>query len=162
MSPSLPFSFCRRQVSNHCSLFRYLFRYLFSSSSATDEPSSDASLAPLPDMRIDCLASSIAVTLLPNQQHFAGLIYPKGLATNSSCMIEYDLLPSSNSNLTYHLPLRSCNTMSNDLVRLLLFFLSAIVVTLFHSSDIVNRRFAIGSHVLSAFFIVLFLTFVRI
>ena len=71
------------------------------------------------DIHIDCLSSSIVITLLTEGEQFSGLIYPKGLATNSSCMAEYDLTSKIGvNNVTYHLPLRSCNTMSNDLVSL--------------------------------------------
>ncbi|RWS31485.1 uncharacterized protein B4U80_04398 [Leptotrombidium deliense] len=51
------------------------------------------------------------VTLNSNA-HFNGMIYPKGLSKNSTCMVEYN----SVDNLTYVLPLRSCNTMSTDVV----------------------------------------------
>ena len=44
--------------------------------------------------------------------NFNGMIYPKGLATNSTCMVEYKHVDS----VTYLLPLRACNTMSADVV----------------------------------------------
>ncbi|UYV71210.1 hypothetical protein LAZ67_8002193 [Cordylochernes scorpioides] len=39
------------------------------------------------------------------------MVYPQGLAKNSTCMAEYDHLGSG---IVYTLPLRSCNTMSHD------------------------------------------------
>ncbi|XP_054162807.1 cuticlin-1-like [Oppia nitens] len=61
------------------------------------------------DVHIECNSNDILVTLsAPNS--FNGMIYPKGLSKNSSCMTEY----KSTSNITYKLPLRSCNTMSTD------------------------------------------------
>jgi hypothetical protein len=41
------------------------------------------------------------------------MIYPKGLSKNSSCMSEFI---HQRSPVRYRLPLRSCNTMSTDLV----------------------------------------------
>ncbi|RWS17609.1 uncharacterized protein B4U79_06036 [Dinothrombium tinctorium] len=65
--------------------------------------------AALSDVHIECNSYSITVTL-KGASHFNGMIYPKGLSKNSSCMVEYN----SSSNITYVLPLRSCNTMSSD------------------------------------------------
>ncbi|KAI1280852.1 Cuticlin-1 [Halotydeus destructor] len=59
-------------------------------------------------VHIECNSNSIMVTL--NSDNFNGMIYPKGLSKNSSCMIEYTHV----SNVTYTLPLRACNTMSAD------------------------------------------------
>jgi hypothetical protein len=61
------------------------------------------------DVHIECNSNDIMVTLsAPNS--FNGMIYPKGLSKNSTCMVEY----TSVSNISYKLPLRSCNTMSTD------------------------------------------------
>ncbi|XP_074598909.1 cuticlin-1-like [Brevipalpus obovatus] len=60
------------------------------------------------DVHIECNSNNIMVTI--NTSSFHGLIYPKGLSQNSSCMVEYN----SHDNVTYVLPLRSCNTMSAD------------------------------------------------
>lgn len=63
------------------------------------------------DINIECNSNDIMVTLnTPN--NFNGMIYPKGLSKNSSCMVEY----TSVNNITYKLPLRSCNTMSTNVV----------------------------------------------
>ncbi|XP_053208386.1 cuticlin-1-like [Panonychus citri] len=61
------------------------------------------------DVHIECKSNNIAVTINTSST-FNGMIYPKGLSTNSSCMIEFN----SQDNVTYVLPLRSCNTMSTD------------------------------------------------
>jgi len=62
------------------------------------------------DVHIECNSNDIVVTLSAGHS-FNGMIYPKGLSKNSSCMSEYW---STASNITYKLPLRSCNTMSTD------------------------------------------------
>lgn len=72
-------------------------------------PLIDSNTIPDP-VHIECNSNSIMVTL--NSKDFNGMIYPKGLSTNSSCMIEYNQV----SNVTYVLPLRACNTMSADVV----------------------------------------------
>lgn len=62
------------------------------------------------DIQIECNSDNIVVTLSTNHG-FNGMIYPKGLSKNSSCMTEYH---QTSANITYFLPLRSCNTMSSD------------------------------------------------
>ena len=48
---------------------------------------------------------------------FNGIVYPAGLGSNSSCLREY---VSERGDLQYTLPLRGCNTMSNDNVSIYL------------------------------------------
>jgi len=62
------------------------------------------------DVHIECNSNDIMVTL-NTLSAFNGMIYPKGLSKNSSCMVEYT---ANTQNVTYVLPLRSCNTMSAD------------------------------------------------
>lgn len=62
------------------------------------------------DIQIECNSNNIMVTLQTNQG-FNGMIYPKGLSKNSTCMKEFHQF---SSNITYYLPLKSCNTMSTD------------------------------------------------
>lgn len=62
------------------------------------------------DINIDCNSNNIEVTV-NTPANFNGMIYPKGLSKNSSCMVEYR---DAGSHVTYTLPLRSCNTMSTD------------------------------------------------
>lgn len=63
-------------------------------------------------MNIECNSNNIQVTLdAPND--FNGMIYPKGLSKNSTCMAEYT---NVRDKIVYTLPLRSCNTMSTDVV----------------------------------------------
>lgn len=62
------------------------------------------------DIQIECNSDNIVVTLVTNHG-FNGMIYPKGLSKNSTCMTEYH---QTSANITYYLPLRSCNTMSMD------------------------------------------------
>lgn len=83
----------------------FLSRQVFLQSSPT---SADHSASDL--VQIECNSNNIIVTL--NSRNFNGMIYPKGLSKNSSCMVEYSQVDS----VTYILPLRSCNTMSADVV----------------------------------------------
>lgn len=62
------------------------------------------------DIQIECNSDNIVVTLNTNHG-FNGMIYPKGLSKNSTCMMEYH---QTAPNITYYLPLKSCNTMSSD------------------------------------------------
>lgn len=62
------------------------------------------------DIQIECNSDNIVVTINTNHG-FNGMIYPKGLSKNSTCMMEYH---QTAPNITYYLPLRSCNTMSSD------------------------------------------------
>jgi hypothetical protein len=65
------------------------------------------------DLRIDCNSNEIWVAVKTLSGIFNGMIYPKGLSKNSSCMAEFI---HQRSPVRYRLPLRSCNTMSTDLV----------------------------------------------
>lgn len=95
-----------------------------------------------PTIRIQCLSGSMLITIkdAPSSGHdnsiFSGMIYPKGLSKNSSCLTEYRYnLRCAHSNqliyfflncsnfcrnhdgpLKYKLPLRSCNTMPQETV----------------------------------------------
>lgn len=62
------------------------------------------------DVNIECNSNNIQVTL-EAPADFNGMIYPKGLSKNSSCMAEYS---NVHDKVVYTLPLRSCNTMSTD------------------------------------------------
>ncbi len=67
------------------------------------------------DVRVSCNSEDMTLTISTLVDSFNGMIYPKGLSKNSSCMTEYI---RQEKDLIYILPLRSCNTMSTDLVRL--------------------------------------------
>lgn len=69
------------------------------------------------DVRIDCNSNEIAVSIggdvgVDAHSMFDGMVYPRGLSKNSSCLAEYR---RHRGPLRYRLPLRSCNTMSTDL-----------------------------------------------
>ncbi|KAH8254083.1 hypothetical protein KR032_008341 [Drosophila birchii] len=69
-----------------------------------------------PSVRIKCLSGSMLITIKdapPNHETglFSGMIYPKGLSKNSTCLSEYRDHVGS---LRYKLPLRSCNTMPKE------------------------------------------------
>ena len=61
------------------------------------------------DVRVSCNSDDITLTISTLVDSFNGLIYPKGLSKNSTCMSEYI---AEDGDLTYVLPLRSCNTMA--------------------------------------------------
>jgi len=63
------------------------------------------------NVQVACNSESIRVTLNVSTDFFNGMIYPKGLSKNSSCMAEYI---QQEGEISYELPLRSCNTMSTD------------------------------------------------
>lgn len=63
-------------------------------------------------VRILCNSNDIVVSIETNAA-FNGMIYPKGLSKNSSCMAEFR---EQNSPVLYKLPLKSCSTMSSEMV----------------------------------------------
>ncbi|KAL7639351.1 UNVERIFIED_CONTAM: hypothetical protein RMT77_009852 [Armadillidium vulgare] len=63
------------------------------------------------DVRIFCNSNDIVLSIDASSV-FNGMIYPKGLSKNSSCMSEYK---DQKSPILYKLPLKSCNTMSAEL-----------------------------------------------
>ncbi|EZA55083.1 hypothetical protein X777_04550, partial [Ooceraea biroi] len=64
-------------------------------------------------VQIECASESIIVRIsTEGNTDFYGLVYPRGLSKNSSCLQEYRSQPTP---ITYNLPLRSCNTMPTEL-----------------------------------------------
>ncbi|CAG5092139.1 Similar to cut-1: Cuticlin-1 (Caenorhabditis elegans) [Cotesia congregata] len=75
--------------------------------------SSNATVAVASTVRIECASESIIVHIsTEGNTDFHGLVYPRGLSKNSSCLQEYKSQPAP---ITYRLPLRSCNTMPTEL-----------------------------------------------
>ncbi|KAK7792144.1 hypothetical protein R5R35_000412 [Gryllus longicercus] len=65
------------------------------------------------DVRVECASEHMRVAVRTRAgAAFSGLIYPRGLSKNSSCLAEFVHSPSP---VSYRLPLRSCNTMSSEL-----------------------------------------------
>ena len=62
---------------------------------------------------VKCNSEDITITVTTIGDQFNGMIYPKGLSKNSTCMTPYI---QANSTVDYVLPLRSCNTMNTDVV----------------------------------------------
>ncbi|XP_076053559.1 cuticlin-3-like isoform X2 [Oratosquilla oratoria] len=62
-------------------------------------------------VRIFCNSNDIVVSI-DTVTDFNGMIYPKGLSKNSSCMTEF---VEQTTPVLYKLPLKSCNTMSTEL-----------------------------------------------
>lgn len=67
------------------------------------------------DVRVSCNSEDITLTISTYIDYFNGMIYPKGLSKNSTCMSEYI---QERGAIVYSLPLRSCNTMNTDVVRI--------------------------------------------
>lgn len=69
-----------------------------------------------PTVRIQCMSGSMLITIKdapPSHENglFSGMVYPKGLSKNSTCLSEYR---DHQGPLRYKLPLRSCNTMPQE------------------------------------------------
>ena len=78
---------------------------------------------------MSCNSEDITVTLTTFGEEFNGLIYPKGLSKNSTCMTEYK--QTDGLDVKYLLPLRSCNTMNVEVVNLSYKFLLLLLLLLF-------------------------------
>lgn len=63
------------------------------------------------DVRVFCNSHDITISIMTETKTFNGMIYPKGLSKNSTCMTEYI---KADGPVNYTLPLRSCNTMNTD------------------------------------------------
>lgn len=81
---------------------------------AANIPSSPATSIPdvAQDVRIDCNSEEIVVSVSTRSGRFNGMIYPRGLSKNSSCLVEWR---QQDTPVRYSLPLRGCNTMSTEL-----------------------------------------------
>merc|ERR1711971_904799 len=76
------------------------------------------------DVGVLCNSEDITLTLRVSTDTFNGMIYPKGLSKNSTCMTEYI---QQEGLITYVLPLRSCNTMSTDVEEGMEYFNTVVV-----------------------------------
>jgi len=76
------------------------------------------------DVGVLCNSEDITLTLTLTTDTFNGMIYPKGLSKNSTCMTEYI---QQEGLIRYTLPLRSCNTMSTDVVEGVEYFNTVVV-----------------------------------
>jgi len=77
------------------------------------------------DVRVSCNSEDITITLSTYGEEFNGLIYPKGLSKNSTCMTEYKQVDGTT--VKYSLPLRSCNTMNIEVVNGIEYFNTIVV-----------------------------------
>uniref|UniRef100_A0A336MZ58 CSON003393 protein n=2 Tax=Culicoides sonorensis TaxID=179676 RepID=A0A336MZ58_CULSO len=68
-----------------------------------------------PNVRIQCMSGFMVITIkdAPSTEdgYFSGMIYPKELSKNSTCMAEFH---NHEGALKYKLPLRSCSTMPQE------------------------------------------------
>jgi len=76
------------------------------------------------DVGVLCNSEDITLTLTVTTDFFNGMIYPKGLSKNSTCMTEYI---QQEGVIKYTLPLRSCNTMSTDVLDGVEYFNTVVV-----------------------------------
>jgi len=76
------------------------------------------------DVGVLCNSEDITLTLTVTTDTFNGMIYPKGLSKNSTCMTEYI---QQEGLVRYTLPLRSCNTMSTDVIDGVEYFNTVVV-----------------------------------
>lgn len=76
---------------------------------------------------VKCNSEDITITVTTVGDHngqFNGMIYPKGLSKNSTCMTPY---VKANSTVDYVLPLRSCNTMNTDVAHGVEYFNTIVI-----------------------------------
>ncbi|XP_059483697.1 uncharacterized protein LOC132201508 [Neocloeon triangulifer] len=92
-------------------------------------PSPNEVVEALDTVRVECANDEMLVTIIPANSpaptpshasrlglvaepgQFSGMVYPRGLTKNSSCLVEFVRVVGP---LSYRLPLSYCNTMSND------------------------------------------------
>lgn len=70
-----------------------------------------------PSVRIQCMSGFMLITIKDapstDEGYFSGMIYPKELSKNSTCLAEFH---NHEGQLKYKLPLRSCSTMPQETV----------------------------------------------
>ncbi|XP_014262294.1 uncharacterized protein LOC106674207 [Cimex lectularius] len=66
----------------------------------------------MPEVRVACRSEHMTITVDSTTGLFDGMIYPRGLGRNSSCMTLYS---NALGPVTYELPLSACNTMSSNM-----------------------------------------------
>lgn len=97
-------------------ILKFLFFFSYFLLSFTE----NVHLSKEPTVRIQCLSGFMIIKIddapLNNDGYFSGMVYPKGLSKNSTCLTEYR---DHKGSLKYKLPLRSCNTMPMESVRYL-------------------------------------------
>ncbi|XP_050426524.1 cuticlin-4 [Adelges cooleyi] len=93
-------------------LFSWAVWCISAQDNTINEPLSDLDDDMSKDITIECNNKEIRVNIDTTSKSFTGIVYPKGLAKNSSCMAEFN---HQKSPVVYRLPLRSCNTMSTYL-----------------------------------------------
>jgi len=90
-----------------------------------DDQTADKKKDVVKEVKVQCNSEDITVTVgILGENAFNGMIYPKGLSKNSSCMTEYIQAEHS---VDYVIPLRSCNTMSTEVIDGLEYFNTIVV-----------------------------------
>ncbi|CAH1163810.1 unnamed protein product [Phaedon cochleariae] len=77
-----------------------------------NEPSTTSAPEATSDIRVECNSDEILLKINTRSGRFNGMIYPRGLSKNSSCLGEW---VQKKVPIEYTLPLRGCNTMSTEL-----------------------------------------------
>ncbi|CAH1108524.1 unnamed protein product [Psylliodes chrysocephalus] len=75
-------------------------------------PSSTSTPEVASDVRVQCNNDEIVVSIATSSGKFNGMIYPRGLSKNSTCLGEWI---QKKAPVEYTLPLRGCNTMSTEM-----------------------------------------------
>lgn len=96
------------------------FRQLIKLSNATGFLFAAESPEVASDIRVECNSDEIVVSVSTRSGRFNGMIYPRGLSKNSTCLGEW---VQRKAPIKYSLPLRGCNTMSTELVSHIYFIL---------------------------------------
>ncbi|KAF6203850.1 hypothetical protein GE061_002185 [Apolygus lucorum] len=84
----------------------------FATHAAQIPPTTESVPIGMPDVRITCKSESMTITVESSSGQFDGMIYPRGLGRNSSCLTMYS---HAFGPITYDLPLSACNTMSSNM-----------------------------------------------
>lgn len=107
ISPSVSF---RR---NCLLLILFLLSWAVNFNEAANIPDESTNAPEIPsNVRVDCNSDEIVVSISTRSGRFNGMIYPRGLSKNSTCMGEW---VQKSAPIKYILPLRGCNTMSTEL-----------------------------------------------
>ncbi|CAG9835377.1 unnamed protein product [Diabrotica balteata] len=96
----------------HLNCLALLLCVTASTAIATIIPSSTSAPEVASDVRVQCNNDQIVINIGTISGRFNGMVYPRGLSKNSSCLGEWI---ETKTPIEYTLPLRGCNTMSTDL-----------------------------------------------
>jgi hypothetical protein len=87
-----------------------VYTYCINAAQISSVPSSASDVAT--DIHVECNRDEMLVSFKTPTGRFNGMVYPRGLSKNSSCLVEW---VQRKTPVKYKLPLRGCNTMSTQL-----------------------------------------------